>query len=98
MGVCVQQRPKIGAQVSDVVEPAGRCVDGGDPAAFGSDPHVELLVGGEQVEFSSGDDDDRVGQIDGRWEREPGKRLVNHLTHHSACGVSGLPATLLTLK
>ena len=61
MGVCVQQRPKIGAQVPDVVEPAGRCGGGGDPAAFRSDPHVELLVGGEQVELSTGGDDDRVG-------------------------------------
>ena len=95
MGVCVQQRPKVGAQVQDVVEMSGRCGDGGDPAPFGSDPHVELLVGGEQVELSSGSDDDRVRQIDGRRERQPGKRLVNHLTHYIACDVSCRSATLL---
>ena len=76
--VCPQDGADIGTQCLHIVEPPGGSLDERDPAAFGGDPHVQLLLGGEQIDLAARCDDDRVGQIDGRWEGQPRKRLVDH--------------------
>jgi len=88
LGVGPKDGAEIGTQCPHILEPPDGGVDELDPATFGGDPHVQLLVRGEEVDLATGCDDDRVGQIDGRREGQPRKRFIDYLTHPSTCVIS----------
>jgi hypothetical protein len=96
LGVRTKDGAEIGTQCPHIVEPPGGGVDELDPATFGGDPHVQLLVRIEEVDLAAGCDDNRVRQIDGRREGQPRKRFIDYLTHPSACVVSQLCVQSLT--